>query len=91
MPEKEPQMVQFGCKLDVNPEFWDAKAGKAIGRAKEIAEINASLENMKVSIRKLYNKQLEEYGYVLPEKIRNQVLGIEQGAKTLVQFMDLHN
>lgn len=71
------ESVQFNSKVDVNPLVWDSKAGKAIGRSKEIMDINASLENMKVSIRKSYNKQLEDYGYVLPEKIRNQVLGLE--------------
>ena len=85
------QMVQFGCKLDVNPEIWNAKAGKAIGRSKEAMEINNSLDNLKVSIRKSYDKQMEEYGYAIPEKIRNQALGLEQGAKTLIQFIDLHN
>lgn len=83
--------VQFNSKENVAPTLWDVKSGKAIGRSKEIMEINAALENMKVSIRKSYNKQLEDYGYVLPEKIRNQVLGLEQGAKTLIQFIDLHN
>lgn len=83
--------VQFNSKENVAPALWDTKSGKAIGRSKEIMEMNASLENMKVSIRKSYNKQLEDYGYVLPEKIRNQVLGLEQGAKTLIQFISLHN
>lgn len=85
------QMVQFNCKLDVNPDIWDAKAGKAIGRSKEVMEINASLDKLRVSIRKSYDKQIDEYGYAIPEKIRNQVLGLEQGAKTLIQFIDLHN
>lgn len=54
-------------------------------------DINSSLDNLKVAIQKSNNKQLEEYGYVIPEKIRNQVLGLERGAKTLIEFIDLHN
>lgn len=83
--------VQFNSKENVEPALWDTKSAKVTGRSKEAAEINDALENMKVAIRKSYNKQLEEYGYVLPEKIRNQVLGLEQEAKTLVQFIELHN
>ncbi|GAB6122372.1 site-specific integrase [Dysgonomonas termitidis] len=83
--------VQFNSKISVNPAVWDSKAGKAIGRTKEIMDINDSLENLNVSIRKSYNKQLDEYDYALPEKIRNQVLGLEKGAKTLIEFIDLHN
>ena len=85
------QVVQFNCKLDIDPKIWDAKAGKAIGRSKEVAEVNNALDNLKVAIRKSYDKQLEDYGYVMPEKIRNQVLGLEKGAKTLIEFVELHN
>ncbi|WP_199318958.1 hypothetical protein [Dysgonomonas sp. BGC7] len=51
-------------------------------------DINLSLDNLKVAIQKSYNKQLDEYGYVIPEKIRNQVLGLERGAKTLIEFIE---
>lgn len=85
------QVVQFGCKLDVNPAIWDVKAGKATGRSKEAADINTALDNLKVAIRKSYDKQIEEYGYAIPEKIRNQVLGLEKGAKSLIEYIDLHN
>lgn len=85
------ESVQFNSKVDVSPLVWNSKAGKAIGRSKEIMDINSSLENLKVAIRKSHDKQLEEYGYVIPEKIRNQVLGLERGAKTLIEFIDLHN
>jgi len=85
------QVVQFGCKLDVSPEIWDVKAGKAIGRSKEAADINTALDNFRVTIRKSYDKQMEDYGYAIPEKIRNQVLGLEKGAKSLIEYIDLHN
>lgn len=85
------QVVQFGCKLDIDPQMWDVKAGKAIGRSKEAYDINTTLDNLRVAIRKSYDKQVEDYGYAMPEKIRNQVLGLEKGAKSLVEYIDLHN
>lgn len=85
------QAVQFGCKLDINPEIWDVKAGKAIGRSKEASGVNTALDSLRVAIRKSYDKQMEDYGYAMPEKIRNQVLGLEKGAKSLVEYIDLHN
>lgn len=85
------ESVQFNSKVNVHPNVWDSKAGKAIGRSKGVMDINNSLDNMRVAIRKSYDKQMEKYGYALPEKIRNQVLEIEQGAKTLIQFIELHN
>ncbi len=65
------QIAQFGTKLDINPDLWDTKAGKAIGRTEEATNINRSLNSMKVSIDQYYQKQLETYGYATPEKIKN--------------------
>lgn len=85
------ESVQFNSKVNVNPIIWDSKAGKAIARSKEAADINIALDNLRVAIRKSYDKQMEDYGYSMPEKIRNQVLGLEKGAKSLVEYIDLHN
>ncbi|HCO67278.1 MAG TPA: transposase [Dysgonomonas sp.] len=85
------ESVQFNSKVNVNPIIWDSKAGKAIARSKEAADINIALDNLRVAIRKSYDKQMEDYGYAMPEKIRNQVLGLEKGAKSLVEYIDLHN
>ena len=85
------QAVQFNSKVNIHPTNWDARVGRAIGRSKEIMESNASLDKLKVAIQKSYDKQMDDYGYVIPEKIRNQVLGLEKGAKTLIEFFELHN
>lgn len=85
------ESVQFNSKVNVNPAVWDSRVGKAIGRSKEIMDSNASLDKLRVAIIKSYDKQLDDYGYVIPEKIRNQVLGLEKGARTLIEFIDLHN
>ena len=85
------ESVQFNSKANVDPAIWDSKAGKVISRSKEAADINIALDNLRVAIRKSYNKQMEDYGYAMPEKIRNQVLGLEKGAKSLVEYIDLHN
>lgn len=85
------ESVQFNSKVNVDPAIWDSKAGKVISRSKEAADINIALDNLRVAIRKSYNKQMEDYGYAMPEKIRNQVLGLEKGAKSLVEYIDLHN
>ena len=85
------ESVQFGSKVDINPASWDSKAGRAIGRSAQVMDINIVLDNFRVGIRKSYDKQMEDYGYVTPEKIRNQVLGLEKGAKSVIEYIDLHN
>lgn len=55
-------------------------------------KINRLLEAMKVRIDKIYHRYLNDYGYVLPEKIKNIVLGIDTDKKKmlLVHFAE-HN
>lgn len=85
------ESVQFGSKVNVDPNHWDSKAGRAIGRSAAIMAINTPLDKLRVAISKAYDKQMEDYGYAIPEKIRNQVLGLEKGAKSLIEYIDLHN
>ena len=34
---------------------------------------------------------MEDYDYIIPAKIRNQVLGLEKGANSAIEYIDLHN
>jgi site-specific recombinase XerD len=62
--------VQFISKLQIKSELWDTKNGKALGRTAEAMNINRLLDAVSVKATELYQKQLSEYGYVLPEKIK---------------------
>lgn len=86
------ERAQFNTRTMVDPALWDSKAGKCIGRSQEIIKTNRILEALKVRITELYHKQLNEYGYVLPEKIKNIVLGIETDKKKmLLEHFTEHN
>ncbi|NDV96133.1 site-specific integrase [Dysgonomonas sp. 521] len=78
------ERAQFNTRTMVDPILWDSKAGKCIGRSQEIIKTNRILEALKVRITEIYHKQLNEYGYVLPEKIKNIVLGIETDKKKML-------
>ncbi|NDV94280.1 site-specific integrase [Dysgonomonas sp. 521] len=86
------ERAQFNTRTMVDPVLWDSKAGKCIGRSQEIIKTNRILEALKVRITDIYHKQLNEYGYVLPEKIKNIVLGIETDKKKmLLKHFTEHN
>jgi len=36
--------IQFAAKVETKPDYWNVKAGKAIGKASEVKEVNAVLE-----------------------------------------------
>lgn len=84
--------VQFSSKLQVRPELWDTENNKVIGRSVEAINTNRILNAMRVKIEEVYHSQLNEYGYVLPEKIKNIILGLDTDKKKmLLQYFDEHN
>lgn len=86
------EQVQFSSKLQIKPELWDTKNGKALGRNTESMNINRLLDAISVKANELYHKHLSEYGYVLPEKIKNIILGVDTDRrKMLLEHFAEHN
>ena len=85
------QAVQFGAKVEINPEYWSVKAGKAIGRTKEVSEVNTVLESIKASMTKIYRDLQEKENNVTPERIKNIFFGIETKHQTLLDLFKRHN
>ncbi len=85
------EIAQLSSKLQVNPDLWDTKTGKVKGRTAEANDINRQLDNLKSAIDKFHTKQFDEFGYVTPEKIKNNILGIDRKYKTLLEYFDMHN
>ncbi|OAV75512.1 Tyrosine recombinase XerD [Bacteroidales bacterium Barb7] len=85
------QAVQFGAKVEIKPEYWNVKAGKAIGRANEVQEVNAILESIKTTMTKIYRDQQERETNVTPERIKNSFFGIETQHQTLLELFKRHN
>lgn len=85
------QIAQFSAKLEIHPDLWDTKLGRAKGRGSDSTNLNRLLDNLRSKMDKIYNKQLDSKGYVLPETIKNIVLGIDSERKTLIEYFTLHN
>ena len=86
------ERAQFNTKTEVYPSQWDAKTGRCIGRTTEIAKTNRILDSLRVKVTDLYHSHLNDYGYVLPEKIKNILLGIDTDKKRmLLEYFQEHN
>jgi site-specific recombinase XerD len=85
------QEVRFSMKCDVNPKFWDVKAGKASGRTTDALKINVFVENVKAAIYRIYRDLQERDNYVTAERVRNVFLGAETKQQTLLKLFDKHN
>ncbi|KAA6310007.1 Tyrosine recombinase XerD, partial [termite gut metagenome] len=85
------KIAQVSTKLEIHPGNWNTKSGKAVGRAAEIQQINTLLEEIKVSIHKIYHEQQRRDGNVTAEKIKNEFLGVSETRHNLLELFQRHN
>lgn len=83
--------VQFSTKLEILPQQWDVQLGRAKGSTVKAAQLNRLLDNIRGQISMHYTRLMNENGYVLPDRIKNAFLGIEEKEKTLLTYFTLHN
>lgn len=83
--------IQFSTKLDVKPELWDTKAGKATGKSKESLEVNNLLDELKGSLHKVFHELKRNDIQVTAEKVKNDFLGITIQHHTLLSLFAKHN
>ena len=51
--------AQFSCKTTANPDLWDTKGGRMIGKSMQALEVNRKLDKMRVSISKHYQEIMD--------------------------------
>ena len=62
---------RINSTLSIEPELWDAKAGRAIGRTAKVLELNKRLEDMRVVLKEHYYDLLNRHGYITAEMVKN--------------------
>lgn len=45
----------FSTKLDINPNNWDLKHGRVLGKSAQALSTNLKLDNIRVRINKIYD------------------------------------
>ena len=82
---------RFNTKLDVSPDIWDAKAGKAAGRSAEAGRINRMLSDINASLNTIYHEMQRRDNYVTAEKVKNEFLGHSDNHETILALFQKHN
>ncbi len=85
------EISQFSSKLNVNPDKWDTKSGKVIGKTMEANNLNATLESIRASIIRHYREIEWQDTHVTAEKIRNAFLGVTVKTQMLLVVFKNHN
>lgn len=81
---------RFNTKLDVKPDSWDGKSGRAMGRSTETSRLNSMLDEVKSSLHQIYH-ELQRREQVTAEKMKNEFLGHTENHETLLNLFTKHN
>lgn len=66
----------FSTKLDINPNNWDLKHGRVLGKSAQSLSINLKLDNIRVRINKIYDDMLKDEGFATAQKVKLSFLGV---------------
>ena len=78
----------FSLKTEARPDDWDTKAGRLRGRAKEVSELNARLDDVRSKIRRHYNDLCDRESVVSTAMVRDAYLGMNTHKDTLLCLFD---
>ncbi|RRQ46479.1 site-specific integrase [Chryseobacterium sp. SC28] len=66
----------FSTKLDINPNNWDLKHGRVLGKSAQALGTNVKLDNIRVRINKIYDDMLKDEGFATAQKVKLSFLGV---------------
>lgn len=66
----------FSTKLDINPNNWDLKHGRVLGKSAQALSTNLKLDNIRVRINKIYDDMLKDEGFATAQKVKLSFLGV---------------
>jgi len=85
------EVSQFSSKLDVDPDRWDVKLGRAAGNSMQSRKLNNLLDDLRTTLKNHYH-EIETYEtYVTAEKVRNAFLGYDIKQRALLELFKSHN
>ena len=73
------------AKTTANPDLWDTKGRRMIGKSMQALEVNRKLDKMRVSISKHYQEIMDRDNFVTADKVKNAFLGLEYRCHTLMK------
>lgn len=66
----------FGTKLEINPNNWDLKHGRVLGKSAKDLSINQKLDNIRGRIDTIYEDMLKNEGFATAQKVKLPFLGV---------------
>lgn len=79
---------RLNSTLSIEPELWDSKAAKAIGRTQKILDFNKRIEEIRYVLQDHYYELQKTHGYVTAEMVKNAYMGVTAKAESLMPIYD---
>ena len=84
-------VAQIGTKVEIAPDLWDGKAGRAIGKSKQSLQVNRTIDLLFEKISAHYGDLVDNRGFVTAEMVKNTLNGIGRKQETLLKLFEEHN
>lgn len=84
----EGKSLEFSSKINISPDLWDAKTGRATGRTRIATDANEAIDKIKARLQAKYREVDEKLGYVTPELLKNAFFGVDEKTTTLLVLFD---
>ena len=85
------EMVQFSCKLEASPKFWDARAGRVTGKSDHAKAVNREIDKMNVAIHARYGELVALKGTATPLEVKEAFQGIASSQVGVLELFGEHN
>lgn len=87
----DAERVEISTGRFINPDNWDSRSSKAIGKKKGNIQINKYLEAIKNSIYDHHTEMVKNGELLSAKRLKSRFLGLNENQKTLLQVFEYHN
>lgn len=88
---KTNSTAQFGCKIKVNPDLWNATSQRCTGKSRIAVKTNKEIEALLLLLLSRFNELKDLNETVLAEDVKNAFQGIASAQMTLLKLLAEHN
>lgn len=88
---KTNSTAQFGCKIKVNPDLWNATSQRCTGKSRPVIKINKEIETLLLLLLARFNELKDLSETVSATDIKNAFQGIASAQVTFLQLFAQHN
>lgn len=87
----ENERAEIATGRFIDPEDWDGKSNKAIGKKKGNVQLNKFLDIIKSNIYEHHTEMVKSGEHISARNIKLRFLGLTEKQKTLIQVFEYHN